>query len=213
MGKSGLNIYYGEKLIKLNHRCPVGNNENRMVWHYKEGQDLAKVFIKFAENETLSSLFIWSGNKYRELKSEFFSLFKIIEAAGGVVKNEKGEILTIFRNGKWDLPKGKIEGKKETHRQAALREVQEETGIKSLTVVAPLMTTYHIFARKERLILKPTYWFEMFADSSNKLKPQTKENISIVTWVEEEEMAEVQRHTYASLKEIFTLPQWYRPEI
>jgi 8-oxo-dGTP pyrophosphatase MutT (NUDIX family) len=210
MGKNGLKIYYGEKLIRINHRCPTGNSQEILIWHYKDGHDLAKVFIKFAENESYGTLFLWSGSAYKELKTDFLSLFRISEAAGGVVKNEKGEILVIFRGGKWDLPKGKIEGKKETHRQAALREVQEETGLKNVKIVAPLITTYHIYIRKERLILKPTYWFEMFADSSNKLTPQSKEDISIVTWVEEEELKEIQKNTYSSLKDVFTLPQLYQ---
>ena len=136
-----------------------------------------------------------------------------MEAAGGVVKNEKGDILIIFRNGKWDLPKGKIDGKKETHRQAAIREVQEETGLKTVKIIKPLATTYHIYIRHKRLILKPTFWFEMFALSTSKLKPETRENISIATWVEEEEMAEVQKNTFASLKEIFMSPTLYRPGI
>ena len=205
MGKNGLKIYYGEKLIRMSNRCPVGKSAEEMVWHYKEGKDLAQVFIKFAESDTCSTLILWSGNNYKKLKSDFFSLFRIIDAAGGVVKNEKGDILAIFRSGKWDLPKGKIDGKRETHRQAALREVQEETGLKTVKIVAPLITTYHIYCRKERLILKPTYWFEMFAESSNKLKPQAKENISIVTWVEEEELAEIQKNTYSSLKDVIKL--------
>ena len=213
MSKIGIRIYYGDKLIWLGNNCPAQKTKRWKVVHYKEGFDVGQAFIKFAESPLYTTLALWTGSGYKDLKSSFFSLFKIIEAAGGVVKNERGEILTIFRNGKWDLPKGKIEGKKETHRQAAIREVQEETGLKSVNIVAPLVNTYHIYVRKERLILKPTYWFEMFAESTNKLKPQTKENISIVTWVEAEEMAEVQRNTYSSLKELFALPILYPPEI
>ena len=213
MGKNGIKIYYGEKLVCISNRCPLDNSADRIVWHYKEGKDLGQIFIKFAENDLFSTLFLWSGNEYRVLKNEFFSLFKIINAAGGVVKNEKGEILTIYRNGKWDLPKGKIEKRKETHRKAAVREVQEETGLKTVKIVRPLVTTYHIYCKRKRLILKLTYWFEMFAESSNKLKPQSRENISIVTWVDDEEMADVQKHTYASLRDIFTLSQSYQPGI
>ena len=75
------------------------------------------------------------------------------------------------------------------------------------------MTTYHLFFRKERMILKPTYWFEMFAESSSKLVPETKENISHVAWVNKEEIPRILKNTYHSLEELFNLPQLYQPGI
>ena len=210
MGNRGIKVFYGDKVVMLQNHCPTSNSKRWKVIHFKEKMDVGLAFIKFAESPLYTNLIIWSGEGYKDLKKDFFSLFKIVEAAGGIVKNERGEILTIFRNGKWDLPKGKID-KKETHKEAALREVKEETGLKTVRIISPLITTYHIYVRKERLVLKPTYWFEMFAESSNKLKPETKENISIATWVDAEEMTEVQRNTYTSLAEIFILPQLYPP--
>lgn len=209
MGKRGLQIFFDNRLILLAHQCPKSNEKDVLAWHFKKGRNIAEPFIRFAENEDYDRLVIWTGSEFKDLKEEFFALFKIVEAAGGIVKNEKGDLLCIFRNGKWDLPKGKINIKKETRKQGAIREVQEETGLKEIAVRSRLETTYHIFERKGRLFIKPTYWFEMYADSTAKLKPQTKEGISIVTWIDEEEFKEVEKNTYPSLKGLFNFNQLY----
>jgi ADP-ribose pyrophosphatase YjhB (NUDIX family) len=52
---------------------------------------------------------------------------KIVMAAGGLVENEHGEILLIYRKKHWDLPKGKLDAG-ETLEECAVREVEEETG-------------------------------------------------------------------------------------
>jgi ADP-ribose pyrophosphatase YjhB (NUDIX family) len=213
MAKKEIKIYYGSKVIRLTNYFPLTEPADTMVLYYDQGVNLVYRFIEFAENRSFSTFFLWSGSRYGEMKEQFFSFFKTIEAAGGVVRNEKNEILVIFRNGKWDLPKGKIDKRKETIKQAALREVKEETGIKALLIKGKLLTTYHIFFRKERMILKPTYWFEMFADSSSKLVPETKENISRVIWVKKEEIPGILQNTYHSLEELFNLPQVCQPGI
>ncbi|MCK7539615.1 MAG: NUDIX domain-containing protein [Marinilabiliales bacterium] len=72
-------------------------------------------------------------------KYDLFSLFNIVIAAGGFVRNEKDEILFIFRRGHWDLPKGKLNHKKgiiEKKKDAAVREVMEETGIEKIDIFA-----------------------------------------------------------------------------
>ena len=213
MTKKEIKIYYGSKVIRLTNYFPLTEPADTMVLYYDQGVNLVYRFVEFAEHKSFSTLFLWSGSRYGEMKDQFFSFFKTIEAAGGVVRNEKNEILVIFRNGKWDLPKGKIDMRKESIKQAALREVKEETGIKALLIKRKLMTTYHIFFRKERMILKPTYWFEMFAESSSKLVPEAKENISRVIWVNKEEIPGILQNTYHSLEELFNLPHLYQPGI
>ena len=103
--------------------------------------------------------------------------FPKIVAAGGRVINDKNEILFIFRNKKWDLPKGKVE-KNENISQTAIREVKEETGIKNLMIVKPLDKTYHIFKRAKKTYLKETYWFEMKSNHDKKFSPQISEGIT-----------------------------------
>ena len=115
--------------------------------------------------------------------------------------NDKGDILFIFRNGKWDLPKGKIEGK-ETIEAAALREVEEETGVKDLKIVKPLETTYHIFKRNGRHRIKITNWFEMHSSYSGELVPEEIEGITKVEWLNTEQTQKALENSYANIKEL-----------
>lgn len=138
--------------------------------------------------------------------TEFKSLFEIVEAAGGKVKNPQGNILFIHRLGKWDLPKGKIE-EGEDRSTAAIREVEEECGISQLTITNQLEPTYHIYRFKDRLALKPTYWFEMNCADNAELIPQTEEAIEKAAWVNPSNLSEQLANTYASLKDVITKAQ------
>ena len=111
----------------------------------------------------------------RELK-KLKEKIPVVKAGGGLVYNKKGEVLFIFRNGKWDLPKGGIE-KGEGIEEAAIREVEEETGVKKLKVVQKLQKTYHVFKRNGSYKLKITHWYEMKTDYTGKLQGQENEGI------------------------------------
>ena len=130
---------------------------------------------------------------------DFCSNYKVIYASGGVVFNENDELLMIYRNKKWDLPKGKAE-KNENISQTALREVIEETGIKNLSIIKPLEKTYHIFKRGGKNYIKSTYWFEMKSDYEGKLKPQKKEGISRVEWIGTENLPSILPKSYANIR-------------
>jgi 8-oxo-dGTP pyrophosphatase MutT (NUDIX family) len=120
-------------------------------------------------------------------------------AGGGKVYNSKGEILFIFRNNKWDLPKGKAE-KNETIEQTAIREVIEETGVKYLKIISPLPITYHIFKRNGKTRLKITYWFTMETTFEGHLFPQESEGITKVEWLNEKEAKQALDNSYANIK-------------
>jgi 8-oxo-dGTP pyrophosphatase MutT (NUDIX family) len=118
-----------------------------------------------------------------KLKTDFKSLFTTIEASGGIVVNEFDEILFIFRRGFWDLPKGKIE-LGETKKQAAVREVEEETGIKGLTLIKKIGMTRHTFKIKPgSRVLKKSYWY-LISTKKQKLKPQKSEDIVKAEWID-----------------------------
>lgn len=143
----------------------------------------------------------------RKVVEAFVSCFTVGRAAGGVVKNEKGEILFINRRGKWDLPKGKVDKNEELGmrneefiRVEAIREVKEETGLVEVEVVRKLQPTYHIYHEKGKQILKETCWFEMLASGDQKLVPQTEEEITEVRWFKPEELDVVLENTFESLK-------------
>ena len=106
---------------------------------------------------------------------------KVVEAGGGLVYNDRKEILFIYRNKKWDLPKGGLE-KEETPQEAALREVREETGVKKLKVTRFIKKTYHVFKRNGERRLKITYWYEMYTPYDGLLVPQEKEGIEKAKW-------------------------------
>jgi len=141
------------------------------------------------------------GKNEEKLLKKFSKKLPNVVAGGGKVINEKGEILFIFRNGKWDLPKGKIDGK-ETIEAAALREVEEETGVKKLKITKPLETTYHIFKRNGRHRLKITYWFEMHTSYKGKLVPEEIEGITKVEWLNPEQVQKALENSYANIKEL-----------
>ena len=127
---------------------------------------------------------------------------KVVEAAGGLVYNGKKEILFIRRNKKWDLPKGKIENG-ESHQEAALREVMEETGIKNLEVRDFIRTTYHVFTRNGKFRLKITYWYEMFSDYDGPLIPEAREGIKKVRWKDFEKAQRALQDSYENIKLLF----------
>ncbi|MBC8510392.1 MAG: NUDIX domain-containing protein, partial [Cryomorphaceae bacterium] len=93
----------------------------------------------------------------------FCADYSLIEAAGGLVYNDECQLLMIFRNNKWDLPKGKLE-QNENIKECAIREVQEECGILGLSILNTLQDTYHTYEINGKKILKRTYWFAMHTD-------------------------------------------------
>jgi 8-oxo-dGTP pyrophosphatase MutT (NUDIX family) len=124
---------------------------------------------------------------FEELKKTFFKKFSLITAAGGLIKNEHDEILMIFRRGKWDFPKGKLD-KNEKPETCALREVEEETGVTKPGLKQFLITTYHSYFEGTRHMLKETHWFAMNVKGKQDLKPQTEEDILEIKWVNKQNL-------------------------
>jgi ADP-ribose pyrophosphatase YjhB (NUDIX family) len=133
------------------------------------------------------------------LLKHFLKLLPVVYAGGGKVVNDAGEVLFIYRNDKWDLPKGKTE-KNESIQQTAMREVEEETGVKDLTVTETLPITYHIFKRNGKHKIKVTYWFEMKTSYNGKLLPQEKEGITKVKWLDEKSAERALENSYANIR-------------
>lgn len=141
------------------------------------------------------------GKKPKKLLKKFLKKLPNVIAGGGKVYNEKGEVLFIFRNNKWDLPKGKTE-KKETIEETALREVEEETGVKDLKIVKPIETTYHIFKRNGRYKIKVTYWFEMTSNYNGRLNPEGEEGITKVEWLDAAASQKALENSYANIRQL-----------
>ncbi|GCD77126.1 hypothetical protein JCM31826_06080 [Thermaurantimonas aggregans] len=146
---------------------------------------------------------IKADSNEEEVWKEFTKYFEIIHAAGGVVKNKDGKFLIIKRHGKFDLPKGKVE-EYENLRDAALREVAEECGIKNCTLDTEEPTiSYHTYSIDGKRVLKKTHWFPMTVDNSLDLfKPQTEEGITDVFWLEPEKLNTIFSNTYPNIKDL-----------
>ncbi|TDM00328.1 MAG: NUDIX hydrolase [Flavobacteriaceae bacterium] len=130
---------------------------------------------------------------------DFRKEFEVIHAAGGLVENKNDEILTIFRLGKWDLPKGKVEPK-ENFASAALREVSEECGIFELKIENYLHTTYHLYKIDKSWALKLTHWYHMSSPGKEKLIPQTDEDIAKAEWMSKQKIEkELLPNTYPNI--------------
>lgn len=183
------------------------NKPGKIVDGITSKEDVKNWFSPFAENhEKCNYLAVSSPENFFE--TIFKPAFNFVSAAGGVVCREE-KLLFIFRNEKWDLPKGKTE-KGEIPREAALREVAEECGISGHQIVKQLPSTFHIYKSpyKESLgkwILKETSWFEMEYSGSENGIPQTEEHISEIRWLAKNDLTPVLENTYENLKQIILL--------
>ena len=132
-----------------------------------------------------------------------YTKLPVVVAAGGKVYNSENKILFIKRNGKWDLPKGKVEIDEQLE-TAAIREVEEETGVTSLEITKFLYKTFHIYKRNGTFKLKVTYWFEMKTSHDDILIPQTEEGITKVKWKNKRKTRKALENSYANIRLLFS---------
>ncbi|BDD10791.1 hypothetical protein FUAX_32230 [Fulvitalea axinellae] len=149
--------------------------------------------------EKLKSVTVTTREK-KAFKKHLKELFTVIEAAGGLVSNEAGESLLIYRLGRWDLPKGKLEGD-ESPAVGAVREVEEECGVE-VTLGAPICKTWHTYSRNGKRILKCTHWYHMHLLSDEKMTPQVEEGIERVEWKSGKALKRALKGTYPSIKKV-----------
>jgi 8-oxo-dGTP pyrophosphatase MutT (NUDIX family) len=135
------------------------------------------------------------------LLTQLEAMYRPVPAAGGLTFNEHNDILMIFRRGKWDLPKGKIDAGEKTD-ECALREVSEETGLQSLELGGKLCDTYHIYMQDGEHLLKHTAWYIMHGTSADKLKPQHAEDILEAKWVAQKDLAPLANKSYEAIKDV-----------
>lgn len=198
--------------VFLNHRILfIGNNVQNVdqsglvLVEASDSDSIQQACELFLNDEQNRNVFL-QVDGFEKPHVLLSSFFKIVKAAGGLVVNNSGEFLCIKRWGKWDLPKGKIE-KGETKKNAALREVAEETGISCLALNQKLTVSYHIYKSKfhnNEWILKPTYWYSMLTLNNQEPVPQLNEDISEACWLTAGQVKEmVLPNTYPSLLPVF----------
>ncbi|MBC8753605.1 NUDIX domain-containing protein [Kordia sp. YSTF-M3] len=190
-------VFINEKLIILSNE--VQKNEISDTFLLK-GVDFEWLIGKMTSGK-LDKAILYHDD-FNELLPLLYAKLPLVEAAGGLVKNSKGEVLFIFRNGKWDLPKGKTE-KRENMEQTAIREVVEETGVKGLMITDFLMNTYHVFKRNGEYRLKLTHWYLMQTAYDGALFPEEAEGIMKVEWKDETAIKEALQNSYENIKLLF----------
>jgi 8-oxo-dGTP pyrophosphatase MutT (NUDIX family) len=161
--------------------------------------ELEKLFNTSTKNQQITYLFVHPD--ITSIFKKIISDLKIIYAAGGVVRNGEGDYLFIHRLGKWDLPKGKVdEGEK--MREAAVREVEEECGIKVDYLGDKIQTTYHTYIMRGKFVLKQTKWYDMGVNKIPELTPQTEEDITEAVWLNKKDLKKVRENTYPLILDI-----------
>jgi 8-oxo-dGTP pyrophosphatase MutT (NUDIX family) len=193
-------VFLNDRVIEISEIINTGQQtDDEVCNNYQNQSDLSENVQRFLLSSHCKKLNIFTGNRMAEVWKEFCGLFNLIYAAGGVVSNTKNQFLFIRRLGKWDLPKGKIESN-ETPEEAALREVEEETGLDNLQLLYALPDTYHIYSTSSgKTYLKKTFWFKMSYEGDSDPKPQTEEDITDVQWFSVNHIHVIRKDTYASL--------------
>ncbi len=191
-------IFVGDKPIILTTKVEPETNFKNV---YLKNAVMRKVIRVLSKKDIDHVRLI--GKKEDKLLKKALKLLPTVIAGGGKVFNKRGEVLFIYRNNKWDLPKGKIEHN-ESVELGAIREVEEETGVRKVKIVKPLETTYHIFKRNGRYRIKLTYWFEMKTKYDGPLVPEVSEGITKVRWLSKKKMKKALKkdNSYANIRQL-----------
>ncbi|OYU85041.1 MAG: NUDIX hydrolase [Flavobacterium sp. BFFFF2] len=162
--------------------------------------DIEQLIVHYFENK-IQKAYLYDPNE-KTIMKKLKDKIPVQKAGGGLVYNQRGEVLFIFRDGKWDLPKGGVE-KEEEIEYTALREVEEETGVSGLVITKKLVKTYHVFKRNGRFKLKITHWFQMETSYDGPLCGQLEEGIEKVAWLKPSDIPAALTNSYENIKLLF----------
>lgn len=198
-------IYFNNKPLVLT------NSASKYLMHHEEAAGYLFLKGAFVRNLRLARSHLKSllgygviledidMNAFQPILDEFFTP---VTAAGGVITTPKGKTLMIYRRGKWDLPKGKLDAG-ETIAECAVREVMEETGLpESIHAGKEIDRSFHVYLMGNKEVLKTTHWFQMSVDKEWPLVPQKEENISEAKWISEEELSACAQKSWNAVKEV-----------
>lgn len=166
--------------------------------------DQVRAAVKALRKEKLPRAYIYHPNR-EDILNKFTKYIPKVVAAGGVVTNKAGKVLFIYRNEKWDLPKGVCK-KKEALEVCAVREVEEETGVQNLKIENFLRTTYHVFKRNGKLRLKEVHWYAMKTDFEGELVGEESEGIVKVKWKGPKKIRKALENSYINIRILFQHP-------
>ena len=199
-------IYFNNRILRVcNISDTCTSNPNAVVLHSPNDTTLDGLACLFESNENIKLLCVAVDEAaVQETYNRIVAHFTPINAGGGLVQNQHGEYLLIYRNGFWDLPKGKQEEGEEIA-VTALREVEEECGITGLEQGELICITHHTYHMNGLHMLKDTYWYEMKYTGNSTLKPQLEEDIQKCEWVPADKLAEYLQNTYPSIRKVFEM--------
>jgi ADP-ribose pyrophosphatase YjhB (NUDIX family) len=192
-------VFFNNRCALITDQADAGRDAT-LRFEFTSRKELLKLLRMFEKTETISSMTVFSKD-IKKLKKALKSCFRVIKAAGGLVRNEQGDILMIYRRGFWDLPKGKLE-RYENYLLAGLREVKEECGLHHLEHPVLLTTTYHVYRMNNKPVLKKTVWFEMKNTGSEPLRPQHQEEITEARWVPPAEIPNLCANTFENIRKV-----------
>ena len=195
-------IYFEKRCILIcSPEYPVLSDPNIVVFSLGNTPDIHELVGMVEASCSLQRVCIPTEDTeetYKRICAEFLE----VNAGGGLVSNRRGDYLLISRNGLWDLPKGH-QDPGEDIATTALREVQEETGIRDLILRDLICVTDHCYKRNGIWHLKHTWWYDMLYTDPTDLTPQTEEDIAKAAWVAKSSLPPYLRNTYPSIQEVF----------
>ena len=194
-------VFFKDRIVFFENDFQASFRANSgLFYKYRNKKELEELVHAFFKLVKINHLYLFHHD-LNKLKNKFISCFKLVKAAGGLVKNADGEFLVIRRNNIWDLPKGKNDHG-EHPEITAMREVSEECGIGRLSIVKEIIKTYHTYIPDDEPVLKETTWFEMQTSDNNNPVPQITENITEVRWLKPGEIHLISNDTYPSIVEV-----------
>lgn len=196
-----LKIYVkGTPLIITDNVQKYENDGGILPVQVSKEEDVKDV-LEYLESSPFHSKAVLHGASKAAIYNHITQQSELLQASGGVVWNDLGQVLLIFRHNHWDLPKGKIE-ENESKEEAALREVMEECGVQELALNNYFTTTYHTYWRNQTRMLKQTFWYEMACNDKGSIKPQTIEGITDVKWANQAAIQKAMQQTFPNLQEV-----------
>lgn len=193
-------VFFNNRIIFFADKLTEEKSFFKKIVFSEENKIPKSLILEFEKDPSTENMII-IGSDLEKLFENFISHFLFMEAAGGLVINNKKQFLSIFRLKKWDLPKGKKEFN-ETIKETALREVREECGISNIEIKEELTPSFHTYRLYGHLVLKKTHWFKMFFNGDESLKPQREEYITEAIWINIKDKEKVMRKTYDSIIEV-----------
>jgi 8-oxo-dGTP pyrophosphatase MutT (NUDIX family) len=175
-------------------------DKNNRIAPYSGKKKMIRQYLDLLDKNRDVRTVVLYDESTEPLWRDFQACYKVLEAAGGYVTNTQGELLVFFRRNSWDMPKGKIDPG-EMPEEAAVREVQEETGLKNVQIEYFIGHTYHTYEQKGERILKKTWWYKMQTPDTQ-VVPQLEEDIQEIRWVNPEAWMASAPVVYGSIRDV-----------